>query len=58
MSSIEGLRADITWVANSGQAISELGEVGNIYRSTTGAMSDEARRVLLEALHAQHQLCQ
>lgn len=45
MSSVEGLRADIVWEANTGQAIADLGAVGEEYSRTTGAMSDQALRL-------------
>src|SRR3954447_24747642 len=45
MSSVDGLRADIVWEANTGQAIADLGAVGEEYARTTGAMSDQALRL-------------
>lgn len=46
MSAVEGgLRADIVWEANTGQAIADLGAVGEEYARTTGAMSDQALRL-------------
>src|SRR4051812_13230994 len=45
MSAVDGLRADIVWEANTGQAIADLGAVGEEYARTTGAMSDQALRL-------------
>lgn len=41
----DAFRADIVWEANTGQAIADVGELGETYLRTTGAMSDEALRL-------------
>jgi hypothetical protein len=47
VNAFEGFRADIVWDANTGQAIRDIGALGEQYLKTTGAMSDEALRAAL-----------
>ncbi len=45
MSEFEAVRADIVWEANTGKTIADIGDLGETYLRTTGAMSDEALRL-------------